>query len=62
MQTNPAAASGKPTPLPPIQFYSIELTPLTDGLAVGIGATLCEDAGDAELELAHMDLPQQTPL
>jgi hypothetical protein len=37
----------------PIQFYSIELTPLFDGrLSVGVMATLCEDDG----ELEGMDL------
>jgi hypothetical protein len=60
MQTSPAAASGKPPPLPPIQFYSVELTPLEGGrLAVGVGATICESVDDAEFELVHMDVASQ---
>ena len=57
MQTNHSARDrGLPAP-PPIQFYSIELTPLADGhLAVGIGATICEPVDDADFELVNMDV------
>jgi hypothetical protein len=59
MQTNPSATDRGPSPPPPIQFYSIELTPLADGhVAVGIGATFCE-AADDEFELVHMDVANQ---
>ena len=61
MQSNHAVAgSGLPPHVPPIQFYSIELTPLEGGrLSVGIGATICEDHGDAEFELVHMDVAHE---
>jgi hypothetical protein len=50
---------GLPPPGPPIQFYSIELTPLADGhVAVGIGATFCE-AADDDFELVHMDVANE---
>jgi hypothetical protein len=58
MQTHASApVCGLPPTAPPIQFYSIQLTPLEGGnIAVGIGATFCEAADDAEFELVHMDV------
>jgi hypothetical protein len=39
--------------IPLVQFYSIELAPLSDGrVFVGIGATLCEGEG----ELSNMEI------
>lgn len=57
MQTTSSAASCGLPPSPPIQFYSVEITPLADGrVFVGVGATLCETADDAEFQLVHRDL------
>jgi hypothetical protein len=59
MQTSTSAGRGLPPP-PPIQFYSIELTPLADGhVAVGIGATICEAVDDDDFELVAMDVASE---
>jgi hypothetical protein len=51
-----APTGGTPRPTP-IQFYSVELTPLVDGcMAVGVGATVCESIGDGDYELVNMDV------
>jgi hypothetical protein len=60
IQSSPSAIDRGLPPPPPIQFYSIELTPLEGGtIAVGIGATLCEATDDAEFELVHMDVANE---
>jgi hypothetical protein len=58
MQSSPAAPSRDPPRLvAPIQFYSVELTPLEDGhVSVGIGATLCQAVDDESYELVNMDV------
>jgi hypothetical protein len=57
LEENPRAQSVAAPPhadvIPLVQFYSIELAPLSDGhVFVGIGATLCEDEG----ELSNMEI------
>jgi hypothetical protein len=58
MQSSPAATSrDKPRPVEPIQYYSVELTPLEDGrVSVGIGATFCEAIDDDGYELVNIDV------
>lgn len=58
LQTNAEAADhGRPPVPPPIQFYSVEITPLADGrMAVGMSATICEPADQGDFELVGMDL------
>jgi hypothetical protein len=58
MQTRLGAAEQSPPPtLQPIQFYSVEITPLADGrMAVGMSATTCESIDDGDFELVSMDL------
>ena len=52
-----AAAENPPPTLQPIQFYSVEITPLADGrMAVGMSATTCESIDDGDFELVSMDL------
>jgi hypothetical protein len=49
-------SGGAPRPAP-IQFYSVELTPLVDGcMSVAVGATVCESIGDGDYELVNMDI------
>jgi hypothetical protein len=57
MQTNHSARDrGLPAP-PPIQFYAVEITPLSDGgMFVGVGATICETVDDDDFELVSMDV------
>ena len=41
----------------PIQFYSVELTPLAEGrLSVGVGATICEGLDEGDFEFVNMDM------
>jgi alkanesulfonate monooxygenase SsuD/methylene tetrahydromethanopterin reductase-like flavin-dependent oxidoreductase (luciferase family) len=55
MQPSPAAPSAASRP--PIQFYSVQLMPLSDGrMSVGVGATLCETVDEADFELVNMDV------
>jgi hypothetical protein len=59
MQPSPAAPSSASRP-PPIQFYSVEIMPLSDGrMSVGVGATLCETVNDDDFELVNMDLASE---
>jgi hypothetical protein len=52
--SEPSGAAPRPTP---IQFYSVELTPLVDGcMSVGVGATVCESIGDDDFELVNIDV------
>lgn len=51
-----AADHGRPQNFPPIQFYSVEITPLADGrMSIGMRATICEPTDDA-FELVSMDM------
>jgi hypothetical protein len=51
-----AVDHGRP-PTSPIQFYSVEITPLADGrMAVGMSATICEPLHDDDFELVSMDM------
>jgi hypothetical protein len=60
MQTHASTTVCGLPPPPPIQFYSIQLTPLEGGqVAVGIGATFCETSDDAEFELVHMEVASE---
>jgi hypothetical protein len=58
MQPQLGAAEQRPPPsLQPIQFYSVEITPLADGrMAVGMSATTCESIDEGQFELVSMDL------
>ena len=52
-----ATGRGTPRPSPPIQFYSVEIMPLSDGrMSVGVGATFCETVDDDDFELVSMDM------
>jgi len=52
-----AARQSPPPTLQPIQFYSVEITPLADGrMAVGMSATTCESTHEGDFELVSMDL------
>jgi len=52
-----AADYGRPSVPRPIQFYSVEITPLADGqMAVGVSATICEPVEEGDFELVGMDL------
>jgi hypothetical protein len=52
-----AADLGRPPNFPPIQFYSVEITPLADGqMSVGMSATICEPLRDGDFELVSMDV------
>jgi hypothetical protein len=58
MEPSPAAPSAASRP--PIQFYSVQLMPLSDGrMSVGVGATLCETVDEADFELVNMDLASE---
>jgi hypothetical protein len=51
------ADHGRPPNFPPIQFYSVEITPLADGqMSVGMSATICESISEGDFELVGMDL------
>jgi hypothetical protein len=51
------ADHGRPPNFPPIQFYSVEITPLADGrMSVGMSATICEGVDEGDFELVGMDL------
>ena len=57
MQTSPGAADNGQSSSPPIQFYSIELTPLADGrMFVGVNATVCDSVGEDDFELLNMEM------
>ena len=57
MHTNPTAAGRVLPPVSPIQFYSVEIMPLSDGrMAVGIGATFCETVVEDDFKLVNMDV------
>jgi hypothetical protein len=57
MHTNPATATSQAPPTSPIQFYSVEIMPLSDGrVSVGIGATICEAVDDEDFQLINMDV------
>jgi hypothetical protein len=58
LETNAEAADhGRPPEFSPIQFYSVEITPLADGrMSVGMSATICEPIHDGDFELVGMDL------
>jgi len=52
-----AADHGRPPNFPPIQFYSVEITPLADGrMSVGMSATICEPIREDDFELVSMDM------
>jgi hypothetical protein len=52
-----AADHGRPLTPPPIQFYSVEITPLSDGrMSVGMSATICEPVHGDDFELVNMDV------
>jgi hypothetical protein len=52
-----AADHGRPSESSPIQFYSVEITPLADGrMSVGMSATICESVSQGDFELVSMDL------
>jgi hypothetical protein len=51
------ADHGRPPDFPPIQFYSVEITPLADGrMSVAMSATICEPIHDGDFELVSMDM------
>jgi hypothetical protein len=58
LQTNAEAVDhGRPPTHPPIQFYSVEITPLADGrMSVGMSATICEPVHEDDFELVSMDM------
>jgi hypothetical protein len=57
MHTNPATATRQAPPPPAIQFYSVEIMPLSDGrMSVGIGARICEAVDDDDFQLINMDV------
>ena len=57
---NPAAADAGRSSDPPIQFYSVELTPLADGrLSVGVSATVCETIRDDDFELVNVEMASE---
>jgi hypothetical protein len=58
LQANSEAADhGRPPNFPPIQFYSVEITPLADGrMSVGMSATICEPVDECDFELVNMDM------
>ena len=58
---NPAAAaSQRRSPDPPIQFYSVELTPLADGrVSVGVSATVCETIREDDFELVNVEMASE---
>lgn len=58
LQAHDASAEpGRSPNLPPIQFYSVEVTPLADGhLSVGVSATLCETIHEDDFEFVSMDM------
>lgn len=52
-----AADHGRPPNLLPIQFYSVEITPLADGrMSVGMSATICEPVDEGDFELVNVDM------
>ena len=52
-----SADPGRGPSLPPIQFYSVQVTPLADGrLSVGVSATLCETIYEDDFEFVSMDM------
>jgi hypothetical protein len=58
LQANPDVVDhGRPPNFPPIQFYSVEITPLADGqMSVGMSATICEPVDEGDFELINMDM------
>jgi hypothetical protein len=57
MRTPAATAPDAPRHIPPIQFYSVEIMPLSDGrMSVGVGATICETVDDDDFELVNMEM------
>ena len=61
MQTNQAAADpGRPPNLPPIEYFSVQLTPLADGrVFVGVDATVCEAIEGEDFELVSMEMARR---
>ncbi len=58
MMQSSLAAAGRdtPRPSPPIQFYSVQITPLAGGgISVDMSATTCESLQDDDFELVTMD-------
>jgi hypothetical protein len=56
-QSLDTADHGRPLTPPPIQFYSVEITPLADGrMSVGMSATICEPIHEGDFELVSMDM------
>ena len=57
IEKSPSEPSGTTPRLSPIQFYSVELTPLAEGrLSVGVGATICEGLDEGDFEFVNMDM------
>jgi hypothetical protein len=58
MQTSLDAADyGRPPDFSPIQYYSVEITPLADGrMSVGMSATACEALDEGDFEFVNMEV------
>ena len=61
MQTNQAAAnSGRLPNLPPIEFFSVHLSPLADGrVFVGVDATVCGPIEGEDFELISVEMARR---
>jgi hypothetical protein len=57
MEPGLAASNRGESRPPPIQFYSVQLMPLSHGrMSVGVGATICETVDDDDFELVNMEM------
>jgi hypothetical protein len=57
MQSSLLAKSPNERHVPPMQFYSVEIMPLSDGrMSAGVGATFCETVDDDDFELVNMEM------
>lgn len=58
-----SSGSGIPNPPPlarPVEFYVIELMPLSDGhLRIGISATVCEPLPGNDFEFVNLDVASE---
>jgi hypothetical protein len=61
MQTIQAGANpGRPSNLPPIEYFSVHLSPLADGrVFVGVDATVCEAIDGEDFELISMEVARR---
>ena len=61
MQTIQAGANpGRPSNRPPIEYFSVQLTPLADGrVFVGVDATVCEPIEGEEFELISVEMARR---